>query len=403
VPFGGWLIHGDVVWRRPPKAEYLEALGDLPAQSISSALGRTRILETQALSWAYFARGPRPVPKGRHDLWVWRKMREHGWSGGDGERRAGGDGSVLLNAPGDLGSWLVNHRAPSPIATEVGGGAVGGRTNEAMACVVGSHHRGRGAVAGQAAHPRGAAAGGGDNTELHPGVEGAVAVIPTDDGGTAVGVAGDPAAGLHRMGCALAPLATVDGAGAVLVGDLAEGIAAHATALERAVGAAGAAQHATPALVDDARASLWRENAAPIGAAGHALRALNVARRSALRSALDQHGCAAPPEDAGVALGAAFDGRITAEARLVVAASTRLLAHPEEALVIWCPGGVAVRPMSVTLGRRSGFAITSLPSIATEGCACSAAAEGAANEDGSHDREVLQQRGVVGHRSMRLV
>jgi SAM-dependent methyltransferase len=49
VPFGGWLLHGDVVWRRPPKAEYLEALGDLPAQSISSALGRSRILDEAGL------------------------------------------------------------------------------------------------------------------------------------------------------------------------------------------------------------------------------------------------------------------------------------------------------------------------------------------------------------------
>lgn len=49
VPIGGWLLHGDVVWRRPPKADYLEALGDLPAQSISSALGRARILDEAGL------------------------------------------------------------------------------------------------------------------------------------------------------------------------------------------------------------------------------------------------------------------------------------------------------------------------------------------------------------------
>ncbi len=49
VPLGGWLLHGDVVWRRPPRAEYLDALGDLPASAISSALGRTRILDEAGL------------------------------------------------------------------------------------------------------------------------------------------------------------------------------------------------------------------------------------------------------------------------------------------------------------------------------------------------------------------
>lgn len=49
VPDGGWLLHGDVVWQKPPSPEYLAELGDLPAESICSALARTRLLDEGGL------------------------------------------------------------------------------------------------------------------------------------------------------------------------------------------------------------------------------------------------------------------------------------------------------------------------------------------------------------------